>query len=220
MSRKLIELAFRGGALMLAEKPSWLLRSLRMSPYFFDGGKFATGSVLGEIGEMYAKSLLSAQVAFDVVYGPPYKGTLLAEVTVVKLLELNGMDVGYSTSRILPKDYSEGGTLMGASLKGKRVVILDDTITEGGTMRAANERIRRFGGTPVRACIAFDRQERTGNPRLSAVREVERDLGIPVTALATLAELMNYLKDQPHYVQEMAAIERYQNEYGVSGPGS
>ena len=154
------------------------------------------------------------------VYGPPYKGTLLAEVAVVKLLELTGMDVGYSTSRILPKDYSEGGTLMGASLKGKRVVILDDTITEGGTMRTANERIRRFGGTPVRAVIAFDRQECTSNPDLSAVREVERDLGIPVVALATLAELMNYLKDQPHYAQEMAAIERYQNEYGVSGPGS
>ena len=220
MSFKLIELALRGGALMLAEKPSWLLRSGRMSPYFFDGGKFATGSVLGEIGEMYAKSLLSAQVTFDVVYGPPYKGTLLAEVAVVKLLELTGMDVGYSTSRILPKDYSEGGTLMGASLKGKRVVILDDTITEGGTMRAANERIRRFGGTPVRAVIAFDRQECTNNPDRSAAREVERDLGIPVVALATLAELMKYLKDQPHYAQEMAAIERYQNEYVVSGPGS
>ena len=109
---------------------------------------------------------------------------------------------------------------MGASLKGKRVTILDDTITEGGTMRAANERIRRFGGTPVRAVIAFDRQECTSNRDRSAVREVERDLGIPVVALATLAELMKYLKDKPDYAQELAAIERYQNEYGVTAPSS
>ena len=109
---------------------------------------------------------------------------------------------------------------MGASLKGKRVTILDDTITEGGTMRTADERIRRFGGTPVRAVIAFDREEYTNNPALSAVQEVERDLGIPVVALATLAELMKYLKAHPHYAQELAAIERYQNEYGVSGRGT
>jgi len=184
----------------------------RLSPYFFNAGLFADGMALKQLGEFYAKALRAAQIEFDVLFGPAYKGIPLAAATVIALAA-QGQKVPYSFNRKEAKDHGEGGTIVGAPLHG-RVLIIDDVISAGTSVRESVELIRSHGATPAGVVIALDRMER-GQGNLSAVQEVQAQFGIPVFAIASLADLLAYLHDHPNMEQNLQAVARYREIYGV-----
>ncbi|WP_413438238.1 orotate phosphoribosyltransferase [Sulfuriferula sp. GW1] len=185
----------------------------RISPYFFNAGLFADGMALKQLGEFYAKAIRAAGIKFDVLFGPAYKGIPLAATTVVALAA-QGQKVPYSFNRKEAKDHGEGGTIVGAPLHG-RVLIIDDVISAGTSVRESVELIRGHGATPAGVVIALDRMER-GQGTLSAVQEVQAQYGIPVFAIASLADLLAYLHDHPNMEQNLQAVARYREVYGVT----
>lgn len=185
----------------------------RISPYFFNAGLFADGMALKQLGEFYAKAIRTAGIEFDVLFGPAYKGIPLAAATVVALAA-QGQKVPYSFNRKEAKDHGEGGSIVGAPLQG-RVLIIDDVISAGTSVRESVELIRSHGATPAGVVIALDRMER-GQGDLSAVQEVEAQYGIPVFAIASLADLLAYLHDHPNMEQNLQAVAHYREVYGVT----
>lgn len=184
----------------------------RISPYFFNAGLFNDGVSLQRMGEFYAKAIGAAGIDFDVLFGPAYKGIPLAAATVVALAA-QGRNVPYSFNRKEAKDHGEGGALVGAPLRG-RVLIIDDVISAGTSVRESVELIRNHAATPVGVVIALDRMER-GQGALSAVQEVQESYGIPVFAIASLADLLAYLSDHPALEQNLHAVARYREIYGM-----
>ena len=185
----------------------------RISPYFFNAGLFADGMALKQLGEFYAKAIRAAGIKFDVLFGPAYKGIPLAATTVVALAAQR-QKVPYSFNRKEAKDHGEGGTIVGAPLHG-RVLIIDDVISAGTSVRESVELIRSHGATPAGVVIALDRMER-GQGALSAVQEVQGQYDIPVFAIASLADLLAYLHDHPNMEQNLQAVARYREVYGVT----
>lgn len=184
----------------------------RISPYFFNAGLFNDGVSLQRMGEFYAKAIGAAGIDFDVLFGPAYKGIPLAAATVVALAA-QGRNVPYSFNRKEAKDHGEGGALVGAPLRG-RVLIIDDVISAGTSVRESVELIRNHAATPAGVVIALDRMER-GQGALSAVQEVQESYGIPVFAIASLADLLAYLSDHPALEQNLHAVARYREIYGM-----
>jgi len=184
----------------------------RMSPYFFNAGLFSDGDSLRQLAQFYAKAILSAAVQFDVLFGPAYKGIPLACATAMALAE-NGHNVPYSFNRKETKDHGEGGNIVGAPLKG-RVLIIDDVISAGTSVRESVELIRASGAEPCGVVIALDRMER-GAGNLSAVQEVGREYGLPVVAIANLDDLLTYLHDRPELVQNLREVAEYRRQFGV-----
>jgi orotate phosphoribosyltransferase len=188
----------------------------RLSPYFFNAGQFNRGALLAKLGEFYAKTLLTAGVEFDVLFGPAYKGIPLAAATAVALAQL-GRDVPFAFNRKEAKDHGEGGTIVGAKLTG-RVMIIDDVITDGASKRESVEIIRSAGATAAGVVIALDRMERgAGAGGLSAVQEFEHDFGIPVISIADVDDLMALLEKPAHDAQNKQnreAVARYREQYG------
>ena len=184
----------------------------RLSPYFFNAGLFNDGDSLRQLAQFYAKAINAAQIQFDVLFGPAYKGIPLAAATAMALSEA-GRNTPYSFNRKEAKDHGEGGSIVGAPLKG-RVLIIDDVISAGTSVRESIEIIRANGATPCGVLIALDRMER-GTGKLSAVQEVAQDYGLPVTAIATLNDLIGYLQTLPELAQNLSAIQHYRKEYGV-----
>jgi orotate phosphoribosyltransferase len=184
----------------------------RKTPYFFNAGLFSNGSSLGQLGRFYADALRAADVPFDMLFGPAYKGITLAAATAIALAE-NGHNVPFSFNRKEAKDHGEGGDIVGAPLRGN-VVIIDDVITDGGAKREAIERVHAAGARPVAILIAFDRKER-GLGELSAVQELHRDFGVPVISIATLDDLTRYIEGQPALAVHVPAIAAYRGLYGV-----
>ncbi len=185
----------------------------RLSPYFFNAGLFNDGESLMKLGEFYAASILKSGIQFDMLFGPAYKGITLAASIAIALARL-GHNVPYAYNRKEVKDHGEGGVIVGASLQG-RVLIVDDVISAGTSVRESVAMIQQSGATPCGVAIAIDRQER-GLGALSAVQEVEQDNGIPVCAIANLSSLINYLRQQRETSIDIEAIEHYRREYGVS----
>ncbi|MES2366161.1 MAG: orotate phosphoribosyltransferase [Pseudomonadota bacterium] len=185
----------------------------RLSPYFFNAGLFSDGMALKQLGEFYAKAILAAGIKFDVLFGPAYKGIPLAATTVVALAA-QGQKVPYSFNRKEAKDHGEGGTIVGAPLQG-RVLIIDDVISAGTSVRESVELIRNHDATPAGVVIALDRMER-GQGALSAVQEVEKQYNIPVFAIANLTDLLAYLHDHATMEQNLHAVARYREVYGVT----
>ena len=191
----------------------------RLSPYFFNSALFDDGAKLMRLAEFYARRLLASGVEFDMLFGPAYKGITLAAATAVELARL-GRNVPFAYNRKEAKAHGEGGTLVGAPLAG-RVVIIDDVITDGASKRESVELIRAAHAEPAAVLIALDRMERGGtDDRLSAHSAVEdftRDLGVPVHAIATLADLLQYLDSgaDPALAQHRAAVAAYRQRYGV-----
>jgi len=185
----------------------------RLSPYFFNAGLFSDGMALKQLGEFYAKAILAAGIKFDVLFGPAYKGIPLAATTVVALAA-QGQKVPYSFNRKEAKDHGEGGTIVGAPLQG-RVLIIDDVISAGTSVRESVELIRNHDATPAGVVIALDRMER-GQGALSAVQEVEKQYNIPVFAIANLTDLLVYLHDHATMEQNLHAVARYREVYGVT----
>jgi orotate phosphoribosyltransferase len=184
----------------------------RLSPYFFNAGLFSDGASLSRLSDFYARRVLAAGVGFDVLFGPAYKGIPLAAGTAIALAGL-GHNTPYAYNRKEAKDHGEGGTLVGAPLKG-RVLIIDDVISAGTSVRESVDLIRNAGATPAAVLIALDRQER-GQGELSAVQEVERNYGIPVISIASLTDLIDYLSGQPELENKLAAVRDYRARYGI-----
>lgn len=185
----------------------------RLSPYFFNAGLFNDGESLMKLGEFYAASILRSGIQFDMLFGPAYKGITLAASIAIALAH-QGINVPYAYNRKEAKDHGEGGTIVGAPLQG-RVLIVDDVISAGTSVRESVDLIAAAGARAAGVAIAIDRQER-GLGQLSAVQEVERDNGIPVCAIANLDGLIGYLQDQGHMAQNLQQIKQYRSTYGVT----
>src|SRR5258707_14718446 len=189
--REFVDFAIRAGALRFGE---FKTKAGRLSPYFFNAGHFSDGARLGELAGYYARAALASGIAFDMLFGPAYKGITLAAATAVALAGL-GHNVPFCFNRKEAKDHGEGGRIVGAPLKG-RALIIDDVITDGASKREAIEIIRAAGATPAGVLIALDRQER-GQGELSATEEVIREYGVPVTAIATPPALVATRREGP-----------------------
>ncbi len=185
----------------------------RLSPYFFNAGLFNDGESLMKLGEFYATAIVKSGIRFDMLFGPAYKGITLAASIAIALAR-QGRNLPYAYNRKEAKDHGEGGTVVGAPLHG-RVLIVDDVISAGTSVRESVDIIRSAGATPAGVAIAIDRQEK-GLGELSAVQEVERENGLPVCSIANLDGLIKYLQNQPDMAQNLLAIEHYRKQYGSS----
>jgi orotate phosphoribosyltransferase len=209
--REFLDFALSVGVLRFGE---FTLKSGRLSPYFFNAGLFDTGGALARLGRYYARTIVASGIGFDVLYGPAYKGIPLAAVTAAALYDQHGRDVGYAFNRKEAKDHGEGGTVVGHRLEG-RVLVIDDVITAGTSVRESVEIIRAQGAQPAGVVIALDRQER-GTGERSAVQEVRADFGLPVAAIVGLEHLVEYLADEPGAAAQLEAIRGYRARYGVA----
>jgi orotate phosphoribosyltransferase len=209
MSSSFIDLCLELGVLRFGE---FKLKSGRTSPYFFNAGLFKTGRSLAELGRHYAQTIQAAGTAFDVLFGPAYKGIPLVATTSIALADRHGRDVPWAFNRKEAKDHGEGGTIVGTALAG-RVLIVDDVITAGTAIRESIDIIKAAGATPVGVVLALDRQER-GQGARSAVQEVEQTFNLPVTSIVKLADLITHVESHGTAAQ-LAALRAYRDEYGV-----
>lgn len=185
----------------------------RLSPYFFDAGLFCDGAALKQLAQFYAKAILAAGILFDMLFGPAYKGIALVAAVAIALAD-SGHNVRYSYNRKELKDHGEGGAVVGAPLAG-RVLIVDDVISAGTSVRESFNLIRAANAVPCGVAIALDRMER-GTGALSAVEEVRASYNIPVISIATLDDLVEYLKTDPRHAPHLAALGRYRQQYGAT----
>jgi orotate phosphoribosyltransferase len=191
---------------------SFVTKAGRQSPYFFNAGLFNDGESLRRLGGFYATALLDSGLACDQLFGPAYKGITLAAATAIALAE-KGHNLPYSFNRKEAKDHGEGGSLVGAPLAG-RVLIVDDVITAGTSVRESVETIRAHGATVAGVLIALDRMER-GQGDVSAVQEVRDRYGVPVIAIATLDDVMQFLAARPELAAQRDAVYAYRSRYGA-----
>jgi orotate phosphoribosyltransferase len=210
-----LELAIQCGALLFG---NFTLKSGRLSPYFFNSGRFDDGASIAQLGRYYAAAIVQSGIAFDMVYGPAYKGIPLAVATAIALHDTYRASRPYAFNRKEAKTHGEGGTIIGHPLKG-RILIIDDVITAGTAIRESIEIIRAAGAEPCGVAISLDRRERGLND-LSAVEEVERTFGLHVISIASIETLIQYLAGRPQMKTELERIRRYQAEYGVNSAGS
>ena len=189
------------------------LKSGRTSPYFFNAGLFNTGRDLAKLGQFYAEALQSAQIGYDVLFGPAYKGIPIATTTAVALADKHGVDKPYCFNRKEAKDHGEGGNLVGSPLQGK-VMLVDDVITAGTAIRESMQLIQANQAELAGVLIALDRQEK-GQGELSAIQEVERDFNTHVVSIISLADLIEYLQDVPDMAEHLANIRQYRQDYGI-----
>ena len=191
----------------------------RLSPYFFNAGGFDDGTRLGALGRYYAKALQESKLPFDMLYGPAYKGITLVAATAIALAD-NGINVPYAYNRKEAKDHGEGGVLVGAPVKG-RVVIVDDVISAGTSVRESVELIRKAGAEPAAVLIALDRMERSGTATelgdQSAVQAVEQEFNLPVISIANLTGLMSFLtaSSDAQLTNYLPAVKAYREKYGI-----
>ncbi|HUY03053.1 MAG TPA: orotate phosphoribosyltransferase [Rhodocyclaceae bacterium] len=208
-SRDFIAFACERSALRFGE---FRTKAGRLSPYFFNAGSFNDGAALAQLSDFYARAILASGIAVDTLFGPAYKGIPLVAGTAMALAQ-KGRNLPFCFNRKEAKDHGEGGTLIGAPLKG-RVLIVDDVISAGTSVRESVELIRAAGAVPAGVLIALDRMER-GTGELSAVQEVERNYGMPVLSVASLDDLIAYLGDHPDLQRNLSAVADYRARYGV-----
>ena len=208
--REFIDLALELGVLRFGE---FTLKSGRNSPYFFNAGLFNSGYAAARIGRFYAAAIADTDVEFDMIFGPAYKGIPLAALTAAALAEHYGIDVPYCYNRKEAKVHGEGGSIVGANLEG-RVLIVDDVITAGTAVRDAYQVIASAGAEIAGLAISLDRQER-GQGSMSAVQELRSSLGIPVISIITLDELVDILEESKDYEAHLAPVLDYRKKYGV-----
>lgn len=208
--REFLDLALARKVLRFGE---FTLKSGRVSPYFFNAGLFDSGMALNTVGRCYAAAAADSQVPFDLVFGPAYKGIALAALTAAALAEHHTIDCGYAYNRKEAKTHGEGGTLVGAPLKG-RILIVDDVITAGTAIRESMALIRHHAANPAGVLIALDRQER-GNGAQSAAQEITTEFSIPVISIVSLSDLLDYAREHDQLAGERQQLEQYRDRYGV-----
>lgn len=189
------------------------LKSGRTSPYFFNAGLFDSGNALATLGRAYAEAAVRSGLAFDMLFGPAYKGIVLAAVTAAALSEHHGRDLPFAYNRKEAKTHGEGGSLVGAPLQG-RVLIVDDVITAGTAIRESLALIRAAGATPAGVLIALDREER-GQGALSATQELAAEHGLPTFSIARLSDLLDYVDDRAELAAHRQKLADYRARYGV-----
>ncbi|CUS21436.1 LAQU0S03e02564g1_1 [Lachancea quebecensis] len=215
--KNFLDLALESQALKFG---TFTLKSGRQSPYFFNLGQFNTGKLLSNLATAYAIAIIQSDLKFDVVFGPAYKGIPLAAIVCVKLAEIGGtkfQNVQYSFNRKEAKDHGEGGTIVGASLEGQRVLIIDDVMTAGTAINEAFQIIAQNKGNVVGTIVSLDRQEvlsTESKEPLSATQAVTQKHGIPVLSIVTLADIISYL-DGKIPAEEKRKMEEYLQIYGV-----
>lgn len=212
--RDFLRFALNQGVLRFGD---FTLKSGRHSPYFFNAGLFNSGAALARLGRFYAAALQASDLACDVLYGPAYKGIPLAAAAAIALADQYGRDVPYAFNRKESKDHGEGGLIVGHPLRGD-ILIIDDVITAGTSVRESIDIIRAQGARPAGVLIALDRQER-GQDERSAVQEVRERFGIPVVSIATLADLVAFLEASPAGSgippETLGAVRDYRTRYGI-----
>lgn len=209
--REFLDFALDVGVLRFGE---FTLKSGRISPYFFNAGLFNSGASLARLGRYYAQAIVDSGIKFDVLYGPAYKGIPLAAVTAAALHDQHQLDVPYAFNRKEAKDHGEGGIIVGHALEG-RIMIIDDVISAGTSVRESVEIIQGENAIPAGVVIALDRQER-GQGERSAIQEVERDYGMPVSAIVKLEQLIEYLGQKDSGGDDLKRIQAYREKYGVA----
>ena len=213
---RFIDLALARNALKFGQ---FTLKSGRRSPYFFNAGLFSDGEAAAVLGRCYAAAITRSGIAFDMIFGPAYKGIPLATAVVIALAEHHGRSVSYAFNRKEAKDHGEGGNIVGSALKGK-VLIVDDVITAGTAIRESLDIIRDAGAEPAGVALALDRQER-GQGRLSAVQELEASYGLQCVSVITLADLIAALSQPTDgrvrvSDEQLTSLRAYRDEYGIT----
>jgi orotate phosphoribosyltransferase len=221
LRQQFIEFSVAAGVLRFGE---FVTKAGRLSPYFFNAGLFHEGQTLGKLADFYAQTLLDSGIEFDMLFGPAYKGITLASATAVALAH-RGRNTSFAYNRKEAKDHGEGGTIVGAKLAG-RVVIIDDVISAGTSVRESVDMIRAAGATPCAVLIALDRMERAGKDGAlsphSAVQEVAQAYGIPVISIGNLDDLLAYFagaektSSDPQLAQHKDAVAAYRQRYGIA----
>ena len=208
--RQFLEFAIGRDVLRFGE---FTLKSGRVSPYFFNAGLFDSSMALARLGRYYARAIVDAGLKFDTLFGPAYKGIPLVAAVAIALAEQHDLDVPWCFNRKEAKDHGEGGTIVGAPLRG-RVLIVDDVITAGTAIRETMAILDAHGAMPAGVMIALDRRER-GQGELSAVQEVERAHNITVTPIVTLDDVVTFLAEQPEQTEFLEKMQNYRAQYGV-----
>jgi orotate phosphoribosyltransferase len=205
-----IEFALQTGVLRFGE---FTLKSGRISPYFFNSGLFNTGGSLAKLGRFYASALIHSDIDFDMLFGPAYKGIPLASTCSIALADEHQRDLPYSFNRKEAKDHGEGGTIVGSPLKG-RVMIIDDVISAGTSVRESIELINEANATPAGVVIALDRQE-LGKGNVSAIAEIETHYHMPVASIIKLEHLIAYLEGNQELAEFYDKVQAYRDQYGA-----
>lgn len=208
--REFLDFAIATGVLRFGE---FTLKSGRISPYFFNSGLFDSGGSIARLGRFYAAALQDSNIHYDMLFGPAYKGIPLAVATSIALSDHHQRDIPYAFNRKEAKKHGEGGTTVGAPLTG-RVMIIDDVISAGTSVRESVDIIQAAGALPAGVIIALDRQER-GTGATSAIQEVEKTYGIRVASIVNLQSLIMYLSLRPEMAEPLERIKNYQQQYGV-----
>jgi len=208
--RDFLKFAIEVGVLRFGE---FTLKSGRVSPYFFNSGLFNTGSSLARLGRYYAEAIMASGIEFDMIFGPAYKGIPLAASAAIALADEHSCDVPYAFNRKEAKSHGEGGSIVGAELKGN-VLVIDDVITAGTAIRESVEILDAADADLAGVVISLDRQEK-GNADLSAIQEVENHFGVSVANIVTLSDLVEFLSDVPEQQQALDSIHAYRDQYGV-----
>ena len=184
----------------------------RQSPYFFNTGLFTDGDAITKLGRFYAQAILNANVEFNMLYGPAYKGITLAASTAIAMSGFN-RNVPFAFNRKEAKDHGEGGQTIGAPVSGK-VLIIDDVISAGTSVRESIEVIESAGASPCGIVVSLDRQERGTGPE-SAIQQIQRDFALPVISLFCLDDLLDYLSHRPEMAENLSLVRRYREKYGA-----
>ncbi|MEY1660580.1 orotate phosphoribosyltransferase [Isoalcanivorax beigongshangi] len=207
--QQFLDVALQRQALKFGE---FTLKSGRVSPYFFNAGTFHTGQALADLGRFYAAAIVASGLEFDMLFGPAYKGIPLVAAVSIALAQDHGRDVPWAFNRKEAKDHGEGGTLVGAPLQG-RALVIDDVITAGTAIREVAELFKHSDATMAGVVVALDRQEK-GQGQRSAIQDVEHSLGVQVCSIVRMADIIDYLSANGH-AEETAAMQAYRQQYGV-----
>ena len=207
--KKFLDFAITSNVLCFGE---FKLKSGRLSPYFFNAGLFQTGSALSKLADFYAQSIIESGITFDMLFGPAYKGIPLAAVTATKLYETYGKDFPYAFNRKEAKDHGEGGSIVGAPLQGK-VLVIDDVMTAGTAIREAADIVTAQGAEFAGVAISLDREEK-GQSELSAVQQTEQDYDVKVSSIVGLKDVIQHISNTMTDEDLLYRIKQYRDRYG------
>ena len=208
-----LELALELEVLQFGE---FTLKSGRVSPYFFNAGRFDTGYAAAKLARCYAAAIADLDTEFDVLFGPAYKGIPLVTLAAAALAEHHDLDFPFAYNRKEAKDHGEGGAIVGASVAGRKVLIVDDVITAGTAIKEVAALIRAAGGTPVGVLVALDREEVGNRARIPAKEQLEKEIGLTIMSIVSLTDFVDHLEQHEDYAAHLPAMKVYRNRYGVA----